>query len=109
MIKRSVFQSICRGLLIAGFCTQAAEADLSDNLIAYYPFDDGNGEVIDEQTGKSNDAELFNFDFEGDSRRAFLRWHRRLRDRFRYAARRNRLVGFNLGLRQRRTSVGVAR
>ncbi len=67
MMKRSVFQSICRGLLIAGFCTQAAEADLSDNLIAYYPFDDGNGEVIDEQTGKSNDAELFNFDFEGDS------------------------------------------
>ena len=44
-----------------------AAAQISEGLVAYYPFDDGTGEILVEQTGMGTDGELFNFDFDDQS------------------------------------------
>ena len=44
-----------------------AQADLSDGMVGYYPFDDGSGDVLAVQMGDASDGMLYNFDFEGAS------------------------------------------
>ena len=58
---------ICVGIMALSFLTAYSEihADLSDGLVGYFPFDDGNGDSLAEVTGNGNAGELFNF--EGDN------------------------------------------
>jgi hypothetical protein len=43
----------------------AANAQLTDGLVAYYNFDDGSGDTLQEGTGNSADGELFQFAGDG--------------------------------------------
>lgn len=55
-------QLIGRVLALAIMSHSIANADLSEGLVGYYTFDDGGGEVLNEQTGTGSDGELFNFE-----------------------------------------------
>lgn len=52
---------------ISALLNPAAGGQFSVDLVAYYSFDDGAGEVLKEGSGNGTDGELFNFDFTDDS------------------------------------------
>jgi hypothetical protein len=49
------------GLSILALLPVSTRAELTDGLVAYYNFDDGGGDILNESTGLSEDGELFGF------------------------------------------------
>ena len=60
-----MFRSFTIALFSAAMISAVVHADLSDGLVGYFPFDDGQGETLAELSGNGNAGELFNF--EGDN------------------------------------------
>jgi len=63
----SIFTKATASCAICLFWGTAGDCAITDELVAYYSFDDGEGSTLKESTGMSSDGELFNFDFENES------------------------------------------
>ena len=67
MMRMNIFVKVLSIVLICVTNAAHVSADLSDGLVAYYSFDDGEGETLADRSGFGTDGELINFDFEPES------------------------------------------